>query len=602
MINDFLPCWFMLTFLGMVGTAHGEVRTTSVHYVAVVIPHVDQQFLGNKSTLLFYISNSYALKPLTKLTVTAYFSVPHVKYESLTIYPVIYGKDSGYYKLHLTSLAAGKCKIFLIIQSRDKKNVFVSFTITPDITNNLYRSTHQDLIWQKGVNVKNSTVGLLKLQCLGSFQSTQYMAGMKGMSGNAGMKGMSGNAGMKGMNGKAGMKGMDGKAGMKGMDGKAGMNMRADFGDWKANREGSGTSWQPDSSPMFSKILSPLGGFNFDLMGTIQAGYVNDGGKRGNKGLFTNSMLMLMGNEKLGGGILGLHFMTSLDAIINGRYGVPNLFQTGTEVNGVPIADQKDPHNLISELALSYSHSLTMNWSGYIYGGPVGEPALGGDMFMHRPSGSEIPEAPISHDWFDGSHISFGVATAGIVYKNKLKLEGSFFNGHDPLQLYTIGAIEFNSASMRLSYNPNSDCSYSASYGYINSDVNQHRFTLSAAYSHQYSNGDNLSAMAYFGQNIFHGLPRSNGWLLESTYNHRRDALFMRLESVDKTNDLVNVPAGNYTVDKLLLGDTHNFYSSHQIDYGLGFYVGLYHFPGTLNSFYGKNPITFGMFLRIRPT
>ena len=397
-------------------------------------------------------------------------------------------------------------------------------------------------------------------------------------------------------------KAMQGMPEMQGMKTMQGMQMKGSLGNWQASREGSGTSWQPDSSPMFMKTLHSLGGFEISAMGTIQGGYVDAGGKRGDKGLFSNSMIMLMGRRELGGGTLGLHFMTSLDPLINGQRGVPNLFQNGFTVHGVDINDRKDPHNIFAEVAASYSHPLAKDWTGFIYGGPVGEPALGNVMYLHRTSGLEIPEAPISHDWFDGSHISFGVMTLGLVYQNKWKLEGSAFNNAEPGKtLYGIGRFVLDSASTRLSYNPSRAWSFSASYGYLNSDMNEHRLTFSAAYSHDLPNGDNLSATVYSGQNIVRGSANSYAWLAEATYYHARDAFFARFERVDKP-DLVNVPTGNYTIHKLLFGDVHNFYSKGQIDYGLGAYVGVYSFPSSLNAFYGKNPITFGVFLRIRPS
>ena len=135
----------------------------------------------------------------------------------------------------------------------------------------------------------------------------------------------------------------DGKMQMQGMAG-----MKASFGNWSANREGSGTSWQPDSSPMFMKMLPSLGGFEFGTMGTLQAGYVDAGGRRGNKGFFSNSMIMLMGRKEMGGGALGLHLMTSLDPLLNGRRGVPNLFQNTFDVHGVTVSDRKDPHNIFA--------------------------------------------------------------------------------------------------------------------------------------------------------------------------------------------------------------------------------------------------------------
>ena len=392
------------------------------------------------------------------------------------------------------------------------------------------------------------------------------------------------------------------KTGAQGMQGMAGMQLKGYLGAWSANREGSGTSWQPDSSPMFMKMLPSLGGFEFGTMGTLQAGYVDAGGKRGDRGFFSNSMIMLMGRKDLGGGVLGLHFMTSLDPILNGARGVPNLFQNGFTVHGVDVGDRKDPHNIFAEVAVSYSHPLSKHWAGFLYGGPVGEPALGNAMYLHRTSGLEIPEAPISHDWFDGSHISFGVATLGLVYRNRWKLEGSAFNNAEPgKNQYGIGPVALNSASGRLSYNPSRDWSFTTSYGYLNSDVNQHRFTLGAAYSHELPHGDNLSVTGYFGQNIVRGSTVSNGWLAEATYYHAKDAFFARFERVDKP-ELIDAPKGSYTVNKLVFGDGHTFYSKDQIDYALGAYVGVYSFPSSLNAFYGNNPVTFGVFLRIRPS
>ena len=398
-------------------------------------------------------------------------------------------------------------------------------------------------------------------------------------------------------------KSMKGMPGMGGMTGMKGMKMKATYGNWPANREGSGTTWQPDSSPMFMKMLPAVAGFDWGLMGILEGGYVRDGGKRGGTGLFSNSMIMLDGRKDLGGGVFGLHFMTSLDPFINGERGVPNLFQNQFDVHGVPVGDRKDPHNVFSEVAVSYSHPLSRDWSGFFYGGPVGEPALGNVMYFHRSSGLEIPEAPISHDWFDGTHISFGVATLGLVYRSKWKFEGSLFNGSDPGQkLYTIGTFALNSTAGRVSFNPSKDWSFSGSYGYMNSGGNDHRLTFSAAYSHNFSDSDNLSVTAYFGQNIVSGLPNSNAWLAEATYYHKRDAFFARIERVDKTGELVNVPPGNYTINKLLFGDVHTLLSRDRLNYGLGIYAGVYSFPGSLNPYYGRNPLTLGIYLRIRPS
>jgi hypothetical protein len=127
--------------------------------------------------------------------------------------------------------------------------------------------------------------------------------------------------------------------------------------------------------------------------------------------------------------------------------------------------------------------------------------------------------------------------------------------------------------------------------------VDEHRYTLSAAYAHNFANGDNFSATSYLGQNIVPGKPRSNGFLAEGTLYHRKEALFARFERVDK-DELYNIPQGIYTVNKALFGDVHTLYSRDGLDYGLGAYMGLYRFPSSLTPYYGS-PLTWGVFFRV---
>jgi hypothetical protein len=63
------------------------------------------------------------------------------------------------------------------------------------------------------------------------------------------------------------------------------------------------------------------------------------------------------------------------------------------------------------ELAASYAYDLGNGNAVSIYAGLPGEPALGPPTFMHRMSAMDNPEAPISHHWFDSTHVTFGVVT-----------------------------------------------------------------------------------------------------------------------------------------------------------------------------------------------
>lgn len=105
--------------------------------------------------------------------------------------------------------------------------------------------------------------------------------------------------------------------------------------------------------------------------------------------------------------------MFSLDAVFGGD-GYPLLFQSGEAYNGAPLVDRQHPHDLFSELSVSYSHGLNERTDLFIYLGYPGEPALGPVAFMHRPSAFYNPDAPISHHWIDATHITFGVATIGV--------------------------------------------------------------------------------------------------------------------------------------------------------------------------------------------
>ena len=132
--------------------------------------------------------------------------------------------------------------------------------------------------------------------------------------------------------------------------------------------------------------------------------------------------------------------------------GYPLLFATGETANGrTPLINQQHPHDLFMELSGSYSYKFSDTNSAFVYFGLPGEPALGPPAFMHRFSGMDIPEAPITHHWLDSTHITYGVLTAGYVW-DKVKIEASAFRGREPDQhRYNIETPGLDSVSARLS-------------------------------------------------------------------------------------------------------------------------------------------------------
>src|SRR5437899_9046351 len=133
----------------------------------------------------------------------------------------------------------------------------------------------------------------------------------------------------------------------------------------------------------------------------------------------------------------------------------------------LPIYDRQHPHDLFMEASLTYRRPLS-DWLGAeLYLAPVGEPALGPPAFMHRASAEGDPFPPLSHHWQDSTHVSFGVATAGL-YTRQLKLEGSWFNGREPDEdRWNFDFRPLDSFSLRLSANPVRPVSLQVPYGYL---------------------------------------------------------------------------------------------------------------------------------------
>src|SRR3546814_14252127 len=124
-------------------------------------------------------------------------------------------------------------------------------------------------------------------------------------------------------------------------------------------------------------------------------------------------MAMLTGDRDLGGGAhLQLRSMLSLDPLMRAR-GYPNLFATGETAGGIPLVDRQHPHDLFMELAARVDIDTGAESSLFVYGGTVGEPALGPSAFMHRRPDRYSPPPPITHHWFHSPHHPTGHLTPG---------------------------------------------------------------------------------------------------------------------------------------------------------------------------------------------
>src|SRR5262245_20561728 len=195
-------------------------------------------------------------------------------------------------------------------------------------------------------------------------------------------------------------------------------------------RDGSGTSWLPDASPM-QGLMTQRGSWMLMLHGNGFLEFIKTGSDRGDDQFGSINWLMGAGQREIASGQLQLRGMISAEPATVGRCGYPALLQTGEFCNGTSLHDRQHPHDLFMELAADYRRAINESVAVERDGGPAGEPALGPPAFPHRLSAMPNPIAPISHHWLDSTHISFGVVTGGL-YGKKWKAEASAFNGREP--------------------------------------------------------------------------------------------------------------------------------------------------------------------------
>ncbi|MCC2666706.1 MAG: hypothetical protein K0S63_622 [Gammaproteobacteria bacterium] len=391
--------------------------------------------------------------------------------------------------------------------------------------------------------------------------------------------------------------------------GRSESEMHGMYGLYPMTRESSGTSWQPDSTPQSGSMVM-TDDWTLMFNGFANGIYNHQAGRRGSNNIFSTNMFMTMAQREIGPGTLGLRSMFSLDPLM-GRYGYPLLLQSGESGNGVtPLVDWQHPHNFFMELASTYSLPLNEHHNIFGYFGLVGEPALGPPVFMMRWSGIPIPEAPLSHHWLDSTHVTFGVATLGYIWRN-IKLEGSVFQGREPNEnRWQLGSPRFNSQSIRLSYNPSENWALQVSYGFLKSpeqlepDSDQRRTTASAIYNLPFNNNNNWQTIFAWGHRDNKPGNSLNAYLLESAVSFKDTHLFFgRAEhlQLDELFESDNVLHGKiFDASKFSVGYIHNFLHWRHMQVGLGGLVSTYILPATLQQSYGRGLLSYMLFGQVR--
>lgn len=383
------------------------------------------------------------------------------------------------------------------------------------------------------------------------------------------------------------------------------------------SRDGSGTSWSPDNTPMYMIMAATKKG-TWMFHGSIFLRYDNqqltNKTSRSDAQFDAPNWFMAMYNRRIGkNGLFNFTGMFSLDPLTVTLKGYPLLFQSGESYKGQPLVDRQHPHDLFAGLTLGYTQRLSKKVDVFGYFGYPAEPAVSAPTFMHRVYALNDPDAPLSHHWQDATHITFGVATLG-VRVNKFKLEVSDFTGREPDEnRYDFDRMRFDSYSWRLSFNPSEAWALQLSQGHLKSPEALHpkenvwRYTASVLYSTPVNMKVNYFTSALvWGMNNYGSHDQEHSVLLEGVQQYSKQALYGRYEFVQKSAEelaLENLFSEHalFNVHKFTLGTNRILLSAGPIEFLGGMQTSI-NFPSdSLQSLYGKAPMSGQIYIQIRP-
>jgi len=343
--------------------------------------------------------------------------------------------------------------------------------------------------------------------------------------------------------------------------------------------------------------------------GVIYGMFNHQAAPRGGDEFRVPNWWMGMFSRKVGRGSLTINTMLSLDLLTVGKKGYRELFQVGEAFEGKPLIDYQHPHDLFMQLAAVWRIPIGARTGFTLAGGPSAEPALGPIAFMHRASAMENPMSPLGHHTLDSTHIAFGVVTAAIDH-GPWTLEGSVFNGREPDEDrwdFDFGAMD--SYAARIWLRPRQEWELQLSSGRLkdpeelgHGDIV--RTTASASWLKQ--SGENFTAAtAAYGINNGDEVNRGS-FVMEATKRSGRFSMFGRLEYVEvETATLLEDDSLAHeekdTVSALTLGAVRELPRWRRLETGIGAAVTFYAVPDRLQSTYGLRPVSFQVFLRLRP-
>ena len=337
---------------------------------------------------------------------------------------------------------------------------------------------------------------------------------------------------------------------------------------------------------------------------------------RGDTEFVSQNWWMGMSRRAVGPGTLTLTGMLSLEPATVGSDGYSEIFQTGETFQGRAIMDRQHPHDLAMQLAGVYRLPIAGRTGLTIAGGPAGEATLGPVAFMHRASSAENPIAPLGHHTFDSTHIAKGVVAVAVDH-GPWVIEGSLFHGREPDEdrwnISDVGTLD--SWATRLWLRAGTEWEFQASHGYLHEPEelepgSLRRTTVSASWMTQPDTDFSALTVGYGFNDKAHADAVFDAFFAEGTHRSGPYALYSRVEATDVETELLlggaehsggAGPPLRDTVVALTIGAVRDFPQRIGFEFGLGGAVTFHHVPERLVSTHGTRPVSFIVFLRVRP-
>lgn len=281
--------------------------------------------------------------------------------------------------------------------------------------------------------------------------------------------------------------------------------------------------------------------------------------------------------------------------------GYPQFFQYVAPENGGTYIDRMRPQDLFGEAAVQFGYRPTQSTLISVYGGLVGQPALGAAPWQLRSSGVDFAEAPFAHDLQESFQNATSVVTAQFA-TGWLSIEGSVFHDAQPSGDGTeLDTGDIDSNSLRLTIMPSRNLSIQVSRGELGEELSQREImsasltygTQALAFTALYTTREYANDLLGEGETAYGA---------EVAFRGARNTFMLRGEHVERPAGFPLLPfeEGVDDATHLTAGYIFDLMKTNRYRAGLGVNIDYRTQTRDLEEIYGHKPQGIYAFVRLR--